>query len=226
MIENTSRAGGREPKDSEVITVARPRVSPTSASHAARGGRPKTIRQPWSFNLLVICLSMCAGVVAGTYLMRAIRVAKLAHPAPSVEGGEAANSAPESLIAEPAADERQRSSTASLPETLATAAPLRTDGAKPPTRMSPQAVPSKSRRVPSAEPASTGTAPATVRAAPPSAGAAQEKTVEARRDLPAADPGATSTGARLILAWPRAVPPPPVPSPAPANKSERRKVVP
>ena len=234
---------GGEPKDVEVMTVVRPRVSPTPASRAARGGRPTTLRPPWSFNLLVICLSVFAGIVAGTYLMRAIGAARLAQQAPPVEGSEAADSAPEPRPAGPTADSRQPLSTVSLPEPLPTAAPPETapaapvvaaeagpkaegaDEAETPTRRS-QDAPSKSRRAASAEPASPGKATATVRAARPPARAAGERTIEARRDSPAAAPGANSTGARLILASPRPVPPPPVVSPAPSDKSERRKVVP
>ena len=76
---------GQETNEREVLTLVRPRVSPSTPPSPARVVRPKVPRQPWPATLIVLGLSLVAGLIAGTYLIGARQSAEKQRPAPPAE---------------------------------------------------------------------------------------------------------------------------------------------
>jgi hypothetical protein len=222
------------------VTIVRPRLSASPRHVTARAVRPGVPRQPWPLTLLLLGLSVVAGLAAGTYLLKARWSAQTSQPSsPRVEeaAGVAEQQSPapqtatttdDSQLPQPAARLPEPSPPAVPTETAAAAADAkieRPNEAKSSTR-APQPTTSENRRAPAAEPASRREAPAAAKASRPPT-PAREKTVEARRTAtaPATAQRAQRPEARLITARPRRTSPP-VLSPSPPNKSEKRKVIP
>jgi hypothetical protein len=206
LSELDERRGGRqrEPGEQEVATIVRPRVGPSPATRPLRADRPRLPPQGWPLTLLLLGLSLIAGVLAGNYLLNSRWASSSSEPTePAPQAAAATSEAqPPPLEAPPSAPHRP----ASPPESAE---------AKP-----------EAERTNAAEPSTRTTKPAAVRAARPVSTPAEEKAERSRPARPAANPRPQSAGARLSKANARAVAPPPVVSSAPSDKSGKRKVIP
>ena len=93
--ESSSSAGGtaadadestgsrRELREQEVATLVRPRPARATLPARSGGGHRRGARRSWPVTLAALCLSVLAGLAAGTYLIRSRRSAQRPQPAPA-----------------------------------------------------------------------------------------------------------------------------------------------
>lgn len=113
-LEIVRDADGRESEAQEAATVVRARVSPAPSPPRPGGRRRKVARQSWAFTLVVLGLSVFAGLLAGTSLLGSKRFAERRRPAPPDAAGAPAAAARLPETSPPAEREPEAASGASV----------------------------------------------------------------------------------------------------------------
>ena len=168
-----------ETREQEVVTVVRPRVSTPVAAPAVR---PKLPRQPWSLTVLLLGLSVIAGVAAGAYLLRGWGT-ETQPPPPAVEASAEAENHPPA----PAPSVVETKNEVAKETKSERASVVKSD---------PKPAPEENRRAPKSDPPARSEASTAPRPAPTKADAARRAAPVAVRRAQRTEARATNVSAR------------------------------